>query len=151
MKIAARLGIVIVALFAIPAFAQRQMERLTRGVVAVNQGDGSVFVSWRLLGTDSENTAFDLYRSTSTGQAGSSQQVKLNDRPIADRTWFRDVGADPAQDNLYFVRTIIEQGGGRIWVESEPGSGTCFWFTVPRAPLSKRPVPRTAADASTKG
>ncbi len=36
---------------------------------------------------------------------------------------------------LYFVRTIIEQGGGRIWVESTPGQGSCFWFTVPRGPL----------------
>jgi signal transduction histidine kinase len=33
---------------------------------------------------------------------------------------------------LYFVRTVIEQGGGHIWVESEPGRGSRFWFTVPR-------------------
>jgi signal transduction histidine kinase len=44
---------------------------------------------------------------------------------------------------LYFVRTIIEQGGGRIWVESEPGQGSCFWFTVPRVPPAK-----PAADTS---
>jgi signal transduction histidine kinase len=35
---------------------------------------------------------------------------------------------------LYFVRTAVEQGGGRVWVESEPGQGSRFWFTVPRAP-----------------
>jgi signal transduction histidine kinase len=35
---------------------------------------------------------------------------------------------------LYFVRTIVEQGGGKIWVESTPGQGSCFWFTVPRVP-----------------
>ncbi|HEY1861040.1 MAG TPA: protoglobin domain-containing protein [Gemmataceae bacterium] len=35
---------------------------------------------------------------------------------------------------LYFVRTVIEQGGGRVWVESTPGQGSRFWFTVPRVP-----------------
>lgn len=35
---------------------------------------------------------------------------------------------------LHFVRTIIEQGGGRVWVESTPGQGSRFWFTVPRVP-----------------
>ena len=34
------------------AFAQRQMEPLDRGVVAIRQPDGGVFVSWRMLGTD---------------------------------------------------------------------------------------------------
>jgi signal transduction histidine kinase len=37
---------------------------------------------------------------------------------------------------LSFVRTVIEQGGGKVWVESTPGQGSRFWFTVPRAPLS---------------
>ena len=32
------------------AGAQRWMENLGRGVVAVNQGNGKVFVSWRMLG-----------------------------------------------------------------------------------------------------
>lgn len=44
---------------------------------------------------------------------------------------------------LYFVRTIIEQEGGRVWVESEPGRGSRFWFTVPRVP----PEPTAAAPA----
>jgi signal transduction histidine kinase len=38
---------------------------------------------------------------------------------------------------LYFVRTAVEQGGGRIWVESAPGQGSRFWFTVPRVPPAK--------------
>ena len=44
----------------------RQMERLGRGVVAINCGD-HVFVSWRLLGTEPQDTAFNVYR-----QAGES-------------------------------------------------------------------------------
>jgi signal transduction histidine kinase len=38
---------------------------------------------------------------------------------------------------LYFVRTVIEQGGGRVWVESTPGQGSRFYFTVPRVPPKK--------------
>ena len=41
--------------------ADRQMERLTRGVAVTNVGSG-VLVSWRLLGTDSPDTEFNLYR-----------------------------------------------------------------------------------------
>ena len=45
-----------------PAFsADRQMERLTRGVLVSNVGSG-VLVSWRLLGNESPNTEFNLYR-----------------------------------------------------------------------------------------
>jgi rhamnogalacturonan endolyase len=42
----------LVVVMAGSALAQRQMEYLGRGVVAVNQGDGKVFASWRMLGTD---------------------------------------------------------------------------------------------------
>lgn len=51
----------------IAARAQRQMENLSRGVVAIPQPDGKVFVSWRLLGTDPENIAFNLYRKSEGG------------------------------------------------------------------------------------
>ena len=34
---------------------------------------------------------------------------------------------------LYFCRRVIEAMGGRIWVESEPGHGATFRFSVPLA------------------
>jgi signal transduction histidine kinase len=39
---------------------------------------------------------------------------------------------------LYFVRSIVEQGGGHVWVESEPGCGTRVSFTVPKKPPRDR-------------
>ncbi len=82
---------------------QRQMENLGRGVVAVNQGDGKVYVGWRMLGTDPDDIAFNLYRTT-----GTRESVKLNDQPITLSTDYVDHGADLSQPNSYFVKPVLQ-------------------------------------------
>ncbi len=53
-----------------PLAAQPQLENLDRGVVAIHQPDGRVAVSWRLLGTDPDGVAFNLYRQSDTPPGG---------------------------------------------------------------------------------
>ena len=56
-------------------YAQRQMENLKRGVVAVSQPDNKVFVSWRLFGTDPEDIAFNVYRIADDNVPGKGQST----------------------------------------------------------------------------
>lgn len=84
------------------ASAQRQMENLGRGVVAVKQAPDKAFISWRMLGTEPDNIAFNIYRST-----GGAAPVKLNAQPITNSTNYVDTSLDSAKDNEYTIRAVI--------------------------------------------
>ncbi len=115
------------------------MEKLDRGVVAVHQADGKVFVSWRLLATDPDGVAFNVYRTTpmreservQAGPYGSRVEeggtAKINDRPLTGGTWFLDTKASLMRATSYTVRAVID---GR---EQEP-SGS-FTLAANSAPL----------------
>ncbi|MCL4203076.1 MAG: rhamnogalacturonan lyase [Pirellulaceae bacterium] len=94
------------------AGAERQMEHLTRGVIAVPREAGDAYVGWRMLGTDPDGIAFNLYRSTD-----NRAPIRLNAQPITASTNFVDQGVDRTSPNAYFVRPVIE---GREQAASEP-------------------------------
>ncbi len=102
------------------AFSAPTLERLDRGVVAVHQPDGKVFVSWRLLASDPDGTAFNVYRTTAApapnaeqpGQFGPAPQpepatVRLNAAPLDGPTWLLDPAATLERATTYVVRPVV--------------------------------------------
>jgi rhamnogalacturonan endolyase len=84
-----------------PSPGRKQMELLDRGVVAVKT-DAGVFVSWRLLGNESYDAAFDIYRN---GR-------KLTRRPLTAATNYLDAAGEVG--SVYTVRRADDdRHGGR--------------------------------------
>jgi rhamnogalacturonan endolyase len=85
-----------------PASGKREMESLDRGVIAINQGGGKVYVGWRMFGLDPGSIAFNVYRS-----AAGAAAVKLNTSPITATTDYVDTGADVTKSNAYSVAAVV--------------------------------------------
>jgi PAS domain S-box-containing protein len=90
----------------------------------------------------------------STGVVGSFLEIRVKDQgrgvPQAQRALiferFHQVHSSDARDKggtglgLAISRSLVEQHGGTIGVESEEGKGATFWFRVPRGEVD-RPEP----------
>ncbi|EEY24050.1 FG-GAP repeat family protein [Verticillium alfalfae VaMs.102] len=85
------------------------MERLGRGIVAVRSSNTDVLISWRLLGLDPDDIAFNLYRT-----AIDNNRVKLNTAALRDGTNFVDRSADLTQENTYTVRPVVDGQEGAV-------------------------------------
>ncbi len=53
---------------------------------------------------------------------------------LFERFWYGESRHKGAGLGLYLAKGIIEAHGGSIWVESRPGKGSTFFFTLPLAP-----------------
>lgn len=93
--------------------SQRQMENLSRGVVAVKKSTTQIYVSWRLFGNDPAGIAFNVYRSANSGPAG-----KINGAtPLTATTDYTDTPASLSTTAYsYFVRPVV---GGVEQADSE--------------------------------
>jgi PAS domain S-box-containing protein len=74
-----------------------------------------------------------LFRVSDTGVGVSHDKLTH----VFDRFWQADKSdRRGAGLGLPIVKGIIEAHGGKIWVESEPGRGTTFYFTMPAVPTT---------------
>jgi PAS domain S-box-containing protein len=75
-----------------------------------------------------------LFRVRDTGSGIAAEHLPH----LFDRFWqARRTERQGAGLGLPIVKGVIEAHGGRVWVESAPGQGTCFFFTVPQAVKSQ--------------
>jgi PAS domain S-box-containing protein len=65
--------------------------------------------------------------------------IASEDLPKIFRRYFRarnSLGSQGLGLGLYITRMLVEAHGGQIWVESEPGEGSRFSFTLPLADVT---------------
>ncbi|MEL7599217.1 MAG: FG-GAP-like repeat-containing protein [Proteiniphilum sp.] len=91
----------------IDGFAKERIEeKLNRGVIAVEDENKNVYVSWRLLQSDPADIGFDIYSSN------GKSSVKLNRKPIMGTTDFVDRQAGNHTDHQYWVIPVRKNGKG---------------------------------------
>ena len=80
---------------------ERIRETLDRGLVAIVAQGGTIYLSWRLLDTDSPGVRFNVYRTT------AADDKKLNATPIAATTDFVDDGAAGSPGAGWRVAAVV--------------------------------------------
>ncbi len=125
-----RITIILWLPLGVPALAGhgRQMENLTRGIVAVKQPGGSVYIGWRFFGTDPDALAFHLYRSTDGGAP-----VRITPAPVVGSTNYVDRSAETEKRLEYLVRPVLD---GKELRPSRPvRAWETTYLTIPIQPI----------------
>ncbi|MCL5958791.1 MAG: ATP-binding protein [Chloroflexi bacterium] len=81
-------------------------------------------------------TAEKAYREVTVSVTDRGVGILAEDLPYLFHKFYRTKGARKAEGlglGLYITKMLVEAHGGRIWVESEPGQGSTFFFTLPLA------------------
>jgi rhamnogalacturonan endolyase len=106
----------------------KQMEYLTRALVAVRQSATQVYLGWRMLGTDQSNIAFNVYRNG----------AKVNSTPVAQSTNYIDNGA--MENAQYTVRAIVDG------IEQDESTTVRPWDNFYKTIALKKPTGGTTPD-----
>jgi rhamnogalacturonan endolyase len=93
----------LIVFFTTAVSAQRIMENLDRGLIVINEGNGKIYLGWRLLVTDPDSTGFNIYRVTD-----HKSRNKLNKQPVTSSTNYIDSTAGLTNDNYYIVTPVMK-------------------------------------------
>ena len=122
----------------------RQAEMLGRGLYATAVSDREAFLSWRLLCSDDDRLAFDVYKYE------DGRFVRLNDRPLKDGTNFTDLEYDASRTVTYYVSAHKRPVPASPQSEDiEPGS--CYTLPSGRSGLNYISIPLQTLPGHTPG
>jgi CheY-like chemotaxis protein len=110
------------------------------------RGEVVVRVEVASEGADAVSLHFSV-RDTGIGISADMQRKIFEPFLQADTSTTRKYGGTGL--GLTVSLRLVEMMGGRLWVESEPGRGSCFHFTA-RLGLSRMPRARQAAERDLK-
>ena len=119
--------VVLATIIAWPVVATAQVrEKIDRGVVALTVSERTVYVGWRLLKTDPDNVAFNVYRK----DVGLGDFEKVNEKPITDSTNLLDESVTPGHGYRYKVNTVVnnteKQTPGQAYTFTTTGNQPFF-------------------------
>jgi rhamnogalacturonan endolyase len=83
-------------------------EKLDRGLVALSQADGALYLGWRLLESDPADVVFHVYRLNGPGDTAQ----RLTTEPVRQSTNFVDARPPEKGTPRYFVRAVTAAGEG---------------------------------------
>lgn len=104
------------------------LRNLVSNAVKFTPEGGSVGVTVCLL-RDGESAVEVAVRDTGIGIAPDDQKIIFEKFRQADSVTRREHTGSGL--GLAIARNLVELHGGRIWVDSEPGQGSTFTFTIP--------------------
>lgn len=99
----------------VSAIKPRKMEKLDRGVMAIESGS-SIYVGWRMFGTDPSDLSFHVYRNG----------TKITAAPITDSTNYLD--SSGSTTDFYAVAAVI--GGIEQPVSKSTGVETDTYYSI---------------------
>jgi PAS domain S-box-containing protein len=108
-----------------PVRLERVFTNLISNALKYSPPAGEVIIS------AAENNGYMQVAVTDKGQG-----VPAEDLPHLFERYYRASGVRKTEGlgiGLYSSKMLIEAHGGRIWVESQPGEGSTFYFTIPVA------------------
>ncbi len=97
---------------------ERVVERLDRGLIVQENKNGSLYIGWRLLKTDPQDIAFNVYRSVDGKKA-----EKLNREPVKETTDFIDMKPHNGVESDYWIRPLVDGREMEASKKVKPGTG----------------------------